>query len=76
MHNQAQIVFHKKWLDHVRKSIGASYLAYEEYGGLYDLKAVINGKTIKVKLEGTPQDVTSESYKNLINQFLGLENGQ
>jgi len=72
MHNSSQIAFHKMWLNHVKQSIGASYVAYEEYGGLFNLKAVIKGEEFKFKLNGTPQDVSAESYKEIINHFLGV----
>ena len=59
-------------MNHVKKSIGASHISWWEHGGAYGLKVIIKGKETLVNVGGTPRDVTVEQYKNLINQFLGL----
>lgn len=71
----SRIDFHKTWLGHIKKSLGASYVAYEKDKDTFFLNVRTKNregeqKEIKYSIQGTPNDVTNEDYENLLRQLM------
>jgi hypothetical protein len=71
----SRIDFHKTWLGHIKESLGASYVAYENEKDKFFLNVRTKNKEgeqkeIKYSIEGTPNDVTNEDYENLLRQLM------
>lgn len=64
-------MYHKIFLNHIRKQLGASFVAYERYRDNYRLKIVINKVPHYYDLDGTPDDVSPQSYNNLLQKING-----
>jgi len=58
--------WHSAELEKVKKAVGASFVAYERVKDNYYLKIVRNKVLDLHPLTGTPDDVTSARYKELI----------
>lgn len=61
--------YHTKWLNTIKKELGASYVAFEQTREHYRVK-VIKDKEVKyANLTGTPQDITVQGYVKLLEQL-------
>jgi len=74
--------FHNGWHNLFKKSLGASFVAWEQIGDDYFLKIIINKSPIYCEVGGTPNDVSAENYAGLLKDLLDgvkakeTENGQ
>lgn len=68
--------FHASNLEYIKRITGASFVGYQNYQDLYHLRFVKDGKETFYKLHGTPSDMTSEKYRDLLNLIIYGENGE
>lgn len=61
------MTYHSYNLSAIKAELKASYVAYERVKDTYHLKVIKDGKHRYFLLEGTPDDVTPQKYKNLQN---------
>lgn len=59
--------YHSHNLNVLKRSVGASYMAYERIKDTYHLKVIKDAKPRYFILEGSPDDVTPEKYEKLLN---------
>jgi hypothetical protein len=62
--------FHASNLEYIKKITGASFVGYQNYQDLYHLRFVKDGIETFYKLHGSPDDMTSEKYKDLLNLII------
>jgi len=65
--------FHTRHLNHIKKSLGASYVAWERNKDEYRLKVVVSGNPLYFVIGGTPNDVTAENYSDFLKSFTNEE---
>lgn len=58
--------YHQDNLTDIRRKVGASFVAYEQYRNTYHLRVIKNKIPYYFKLEGTPNDVTPQKYQQLL----------
>lgn len=68
--------YHSKNLAFIKKVTGASFVGFENYRDTYRLRFIKGGKETQYKLFGTPDDITPEKYKELLDLIIYGENGQ
>lgn len=62
--------FHASNLEYIKKVTGASFVGFQNYKELYHLKFVKDGVETFYKLHGTPNDITKEGYKDLLDLII------
>lgn len=68
--------FHSSNLEYIKRITGASFVGFQNYQDLYHLRLVKDGNETFYKLHGTPDDITQEGYKNLLDLIIYGENGE
>ena len=63
----SKLNFHNYFLNQIKKSSKLSFIAFEKRGVTYGIKAVKDGIKKFIPLQGTPEDVTPQSYQTLAN---------
>lgn len=62
--------FHASNLEYIKKVTGASFVGFQNYKELYHLRFVKDGNETFYKLHGTPNDITKEGYKDLLDLII------
>lgn len=68
--------YHSKNLEYIKRVTGASFVGFQNYKDIYHLRFVKGGIESFYKLHGTPNDITPEKYKELLDLIIYGENGQ
>ncbi len=68
--------FHSSNLEYIKRVTGASFVGFQNYRDLYHLRFVKDGKETFYKLTGTPNDITGEGYKKLLDLIIYGERGE
>ena len=67
--------FHNKNLNYIKKITEASFVGFQSYQGIYHIRFIKDGVETFYRLEGTPDDITQEGYKNLLDLIIFGEAG-
>lgn len=59
--------FQNRYLNLIRKSLGASFVSWNREGDKYSLKVIVNKETKYYPIEGKPSDVTAKNYLDFLN---------
>ena len=62
--------FHASNLEYIKKVTGASFVGFQNYNELYHLRFVKDGVETFYKLNGTPNDITREGYRDLLDLII------
>lgn len=68
--------YHSSNLAYIKRVTGASFVGFQSYKNDYHLRFVKNGKETLYHLTGTPNDVTPQRYKELLDLIIYGENGE
>ena len=67
--------YHNRHLNYIKKITEASFVGFQNYKDVYHIRFVKDGVETFYKLEGTPNDITDEGYKNLLDLIIFGEGG-
>lgn len=62
--------YHSANLTYIKKVLGATYVAYEQVGDVYNLVIRAQGRKVTLKLDGTPDNVTPQRYAELLEKLI------
>lgn len=62
--------YHSQSLEYIKKITGASFVGFQRYKDMYHLKFIKDKKESFYKLTGTPNDITPEGYKKLLDLII------
>ncbi len=68
--------FHSSNLEYIKRVTGASFCGFEQYRDKYQLVLIKDGRRIECPLNGTPDDITYESYKKLLDGLIYGESNE
>ena len=68
--------FHLSNLNYIKRVTGASFCGFEQYKDKYQVVLIKDGRRIECPLFGTPNDITSDGYKKLLDKLIFGENGE
>ncbi len=60
---------HTFWVNQIRIKAKASYAGWEQYKDTYKLKVIVDGQPNYFGLTGGMENVTTETYLKLLEQF-------